>query len=265
MLDIASSIRTMSSLEELSYHKTVIHRINSVHKIIVTVLYLIAVISFDRYSISGLMPLLLYPVLMMTLGEIPFRMFFSRVAVTLPFPFFAALPNLFLDRITFTQVQDITITFGMLSFFSVVFKSILMVAAVLILVATTQMTDLSAGMTFLKVPDLLILQFLLTYRYLQLILSETASMITAYQLRAGKEKGILTSHGGSFLGLLLLRCYDRAQLLYFAMKCRGFQGHMVKEKISSTKVSDLLFLVTSILFFGITRFINLSLLLSGIF
>ena len=69
---------------------------------------------------------------------------------------------------------------------------------------------------------LLVTLFEMTYRYIGVLLEETSSMYTAYQLRHQKAKGLELRHMGSFVGSLLLRTFDRAGRIYSAMKCRGY-------------------------------------------
>ena len=57
-----------------------------------------------------------------------------------------------------------------------------------------------------------------------MLLNEAVSMHTAYTLRTDNQKGIKMRDMGSFLGQLLLRSTDRAEQVYYAMKCRGFHG-----------------------------------------
>ena len=73
-------------------------------------------------------------------------------------------------------------------------------------------------------PKLLVTQFLLTYRYLTLLLEQADTMAQAYILRAPKQKGVHFKVWGSLAGQLLLRSIDRANNLYDSMLLRGYQG-----------------------------------------
>jgi cobalt/nickel transport system permease protein len=103
-------------------------------------------------------------------------------------------------------------------------KTLLAVSAVLILMAATTFTDISRQLALMGMPKIICLQLILTYRYLAVLIREAASMFTAYILRAPGRKGIRIQNMGSFLGTLLLRSFDRAERVYQAMKCRGFDG-----------------------------------------
>ncbi len=145
MSKLTDSLNRIQTLEELAEGKTAIHRIHPMAKMITTIFYLVVVISFDKYNISGLVPFFIYPVLMMALGEIPYRSVLSRLLIALPFSFFAGLSNPFLDRETAYYLMGIPVSCGILSFTSILVKTVLTVMAVLILVATTPMDRLAHG------------------------------------------------------------------------------------------------------------------------
>ena len=62
-------------LDQLSYKNTFVHRMDPRIKLIVTLLFLFTVISFSKYEIVALLPFFLYPVLLMTIGEIPLHVY----------------------------------------------------------------------------------------------------------------------------------------------------------------------------------------------
>ncbi|GHV33452.1 hypothetical protein FACS18949_07400 [Clostridia bacterium] len=113
---------------------------------------------------------------------------------------------------------------GALSFASIMVKTFLTVLAVLLLIATTTLFDIAARLAAMKVPKIFCLQLVQTYRYISVLLGEAMTMFTAYNLRAGTRKGIKMRDMGNFLGQMILRSFDRAERVYRAMKCRGFDG-----------------------------------------
>ena len=86
-------------------------------------------------------------------------------------------------------------------------------------------------------------------------------MYTSYKLRANGEKGIKLKDMGIFIGQILLKSFNRAERVYNAMKCRGFEGEY---KVTyNRKITNKEILITIIisLFFILFRFINLSYLI----
>ena len=106
---------------------------------------------------------------------------------------------------------------------------------------------------------------LLTYRYVSVMLDEVAVMTTAYRLRAPGQKGIHVSAWGSFLGQLLLRSMDRAQELYESMQLRGFSGEFHYAEGRCAGLRDWLFVLICISAFALCRFVDLPVLIGGLF
>ena len=72
MANIMNSIYEINTLDDLAKKDTIIHCIHPLVKLITTFLYLICLVSFNKYEISGLIPFVFYPILITSLGEIPF-------------------------------------------------------------------------------------------------------------------------------------------------------------------------------------------------
>ena len=49
-------------LDDLAQVDSIIHRLHPAIKIVTTLIFLIAVASYDKYDVTGLLPLVLYPV-----------------------------------------------------------------------------------------------------------------------------------------------------------------------------------------------------------
>jgi cobalt/nickel transport system permease protein len=118
---------------------------------------------------------------------------------------------------------------------------------------------------FLKVPRLICLQLAMTYRYLSVLWGEAAAMVTSYKLRGG-GRGIQIRDSGPFLGQLILRSFDRANRVYQAMGCRGFQGIFPSSDDAggSARIGDVLYTVllcgafVGLRWFNLSRFLGLA-------
>src|SRR5512137_92563 len=84
-------------LDRLSYGDTFVHRLDARVKVIATMLFLFTVISFPKYEIVALVPFLLFPALLATLGEIPVRFILRKVLLVSPFAILIGVFNPFLD------------------------------------------------------------------------------------------------------------------------------------------------------------------------
>ena len=214
-------------LDDLARLDSVLHRLHPAVKIITTLFFLLAVASYPKYEVASLLPLVLFPLAVITLGRLPGSYFAERLAFLAPFVFLVAIANPFFDRSPLIVWNGVTISGGWISFLSVVLRFLLAVTAVLALVATTGIHDLCAMLMRFGVPRILALQLLLLYRYLSLLLEEAYRIEQAYLLRSGSAgRGISPRAWGSLAGGLLLRTYGRAQKIYAAMRCRGFAGEL---------------------------------------
>ena len=258
MANISDSMSTINSLEEMADGKTIIHQFHPMVKLVITLLYIVLVVSFDPYNITGLVFFAFYPVIMMALAEIPYKPLLTRLLVALPFAFFAGVSNIIFDRDLLFLIGTVPVTTGVISFFSIMIKTVFTVMEVLILIATTSLPQISYQLLSIKVPKLIVEQIMLTYRYISVLMQEVSNMYTAYMLRSPGAKGIKMKDMGIFVGQLLLKSFDRAENIYFAMKCRGYDGHYVYAKPDPMKSADWLFLLLTAGLLLLMRFFNLS-------
>ncbi len=258
MSSINKSMIQITALEDLARKDTPLHRLQSSVKLMVTVIYVLTVISFRSNSVSGLIPFICFPVFLMILGEIPMKPLAARCMIALPFAFFAGVSNLILSRDIVFYIGRIAITEGVISFCSLLLKTILTVMFVLILVSTTSMNDLLYTLIGFHFPSIIVIQIMMTYRYMSILLEEISVMYHAYLLRAPKEKGIKLKDMGPFLGQLILRSFDRADRIYQAMKCRGFEGGITFSKQEKLKLNGWIIIVSVGSILLVLRFINVS-------
>jgi cobalt/nickel transport system permease protein len=258
MPTLTDSMNTINSLEEMAEGKTIIHLLHPMVKLITTMLYLVLVISFNPYNITGLMVFAFYPVILMALAEIPYKPLLKRLLIALPFSFFAGLSNIFFDQKIAFWAGTVPVSYGVISFTSIMVKTIFTVMAVLILIATTSLPQISYQLLSIKVPKIMVEQIMLTYRYISVLLEQVSNMYTAYILRAPSQKGIKMKDMGVFVGQLLLKSFDRAENIYFAMKCRGYDGNFLYAKPNPIQKIDWVFLVATVGLLCLMRFFDLS-------
>ncbi|MDR0663663.1 MAG: energy-coupling factor transporter transmembrane protein EcfT [Spirochaetaceae bacterium] len=251
-------------LERLSRGDSPVHRLNTGIKIAVTLFFLMLVVSFPSKNMSGLVPFLIYPMFMMALSDTPYRPMLSRLKFALPFALAGGLSNLFLMRDAAFTVMGFEVTRGLVSFTSIMLKTVLSVFAVLILIATTPFNDICGALTRVKGIGILGLQLLLTYRYIYILLGEAESIRMAYILRAPLKRDVMMRDMGSLLGRLLLRSFSRAERVYLAMKCRGFSGRFHSGGKRAISRRDVIFTAAAVFTLIFLRFFNLSLLIGGV-
>ena len=113
---------------------------------------------------------------------------------------------------------------GVLSMLTLMMKGVFSVLASYLLIATTSIEKLCYALRLLHVPQILVTQLMLTYRYITVLLEEVNRMTQAYALRAPDQKGVHFKVWGSLTGQLLFRSMDRASAVYESMTLRGYQG-----------------------------------------
>ena len=254
----------MDSLERLALGDSPVHRLHPLAKLITTIVFVGVVISFPSQSLAGQVPFLAYPLIMLPASGTPFKPLAGRFLCALPFSLMGAISNLILMRETVMYLGSFALSAGLVSFASIMLKTFLTVFAALLLAATTPFPDIGAQLAVLRVPKILCLQLVMTYRYIALLLSEASSMMRAYFLRSPRQKGIRMKDMGSFLGQLILRSIGRAGRVYHAMKCRGFDGTFRPQEAIVLQSGDLIYtaaLVSGIVFL---RFFNLSVFIGAL-
>ncbi len=262
MNSITDSLYNLRLLDDLARKETRIHRMHPMVKLLVTAAYLFTVISFGRYEIIGLLPLILYPVVIFILAELPVWPILKRVLLVEPLIIGIGILNPLFDHQAVT-LGGLEISEGWITFLSIFLKCGLTVTAGLLLIATTGMDRLAAAFRMLGVPRLFVLQLLLTYRYISVLAGEVARILRAYSLRSPGQKGIHRNAWGPLTGQLILRTFERAQRVYQAMCLRGFSGEYNTGGNKRTGTGDMAFLVIWILFFAAAGVYNIPMLIGS--
>ena len=224
MANLREAADIFGRMEQLAAEDSVIHRIHPTPKVVLTLFYILVVLSFPRYGISGLVPMLFFPAIATSMSGTSYGPLLKRAAFALPFAAAAGLGNIFFNREPAFYLSSITVTYGMLSCLSLIIKTLLTVFAALLLASTTPFVKIHGSLVQMRVPEIIGLQLILTYRYISVLLEEASKMYCAYSLRSAEQGGVRLRDMGSFLGQMILRGFDRAERVYAAMKCRGFNG-----------------------------------------
>ena len=265
MNKMEKALAELGHMDELALMKSPVHNLNAGAKLLATVIYIIIVMSFDKYSLSGLIPMLLWPVFMYQMSGIALRTCFYKLRIVLPLVMAVGLFNPLLDRDIMLQIGGASISGGVISMITLMLKGVLCLMASFLLVATTPFDSLCAALQKVRVPKVLVTLLLLTYRYVGVMTEELSVMTDAYHLRAPGQKGIQFTAWGSFLGQVLLRSMDRAQELYSSMLLRGYHQHFHYAPIKKFGTADAIYLALSMLFFAAVRFVNIAEMIGGLF
>ena len=256
-----NKIYELHALERLSDGRSCIHKLHPTVKLLTTAVFVIVAVSFDRYAFGRLIPYFFYPTLLMALSETPYSVLLKRFLIALPFCLFAGISNVIFDRAPAFAIGGLTVSCGVISLFTILFRAYLCVMAVLLLISVTPLAEITASGRRLRVPAVFVMLFEMTYRYIGVLPEEAYSAYVAYSLRSG-GKGIDIKDMGSFTGQLLLRAFDRADRVYNAMKCRGYASRFLPRGGRKLKSRDLTFGFVVCFLCIVFRIININALLS---
>jgi len=242
MVDIDTRAAEIGWLDRLAERDTPLHRIDPRAKLLTTLAFIVVVLSYGKHQLAPLMPLAVYPAVLIALGDVPLKFIARKLLIVSPFVLFVGLFNPLLDRQTMLTVGPLEISGGWVSYASILLRFVLTVSATLALVAGTGIHNLCRGMERLGVPSVFTVQVLMLYRYLFVLVSEGSRMSRARALRSAGGRGMGPRALGAMLGSLLLRTLGRAQRVHAAMCCRGFDGHIRTIEALRLRARDVAFL-----------------------
>lgn len=265
MNKMQKALRELGEMDSLAAGSSPIHSLCPTAKLLTTVVYIAVVLSFGKYQLSGLIVMLLWPVLLFQISGIPVHVCFYKLRIVLPLVLAVGIFNPFFDRAPILYLGTVPVSGGVVSMLTLMLKGVLCLMASFLLIATTSIDSLCAALRKLHVPGLLVTLLLLTYRYVGVMTEELAIMTDAYHLRAPGQKGIHVSAWGSFLGQLLLRSMDRAQELYSSMLLRGYHDHFHYAPMKPFGLSDGAYLAGCSALFLALRLVPAARLLGSLF
>lgn len=211
-------------LDECAARSTPLARIDPRAKILATAGFIVAVVSCDRYAVAPLLPFVLFPVVIASLGGIPPGLIASKILRASPFAILIGLFNPLLDPQPMAELFGFAVSGGWLSFASIFLRFALTVSAALVLVGSVGFDNVCAGLARLGAPRAMTTQLLFLHRYAMLLTGELSRANLARALRGGGRKALPLPVYASMLGHLLLRALARGERIHLAMASRGFTG-----------------------------------------
>lgn len=259
MSSVATGLSSLDRLDRLARLDTPVHRVDPRAKVITTGVFIVCVVSYGKYDLLGLLPFAIFPVVMATEGGLPLGFLGKLLLVASPFALVMGAFNPLFDQEVVAHVGSVPVSGGWVSYASILLRFLLTVAAALVLTATTSFTGVCLALEKLKVPDVLVTQLLLLFRYIFVLGDEATRMGQARRLRSFGRRGMGWRVHGQMLGQLLLRTFARAQRIYLAMKCRGFDGEIRVARRLHFGAADLVFTLAWSAAFIVFRLVDLPL------
>jgi len=244
-------------MDLLSYQDTPVHKIDPRAKLITALFFILTVVSFGKYQISMLVPFIIFPIYLLTAGNIPVLYILKKVLYVSPFAVMIGIFNPLYDSSIMIYPCGIGISGGWISFISIMMRFTLTVSTALALIACTGFNNICFALNRLGAPKIFAVQLLFLYRYIFVLAEEAARMVRARNLRSFDGKGRGIKSYGPLLGNLLLRTINRAERIHMAMVSRGFDGNIRIMNRYKSGYREFLFVIIWSLIFLLLRFVNI--------
>jgi cobalt/nickel transport system permease protein len=224
------------------------HRLDPRGKIVVAALFaiLIAVANTYAAALAGLALALVY----LALARLPLKKVLIRLLMVNSFIVFLwlVLPLTYPGDPVW-RLGPLTVTRqGLASTGLITLKSNAIIIALIALIATVPVVTLGQALHNLKLPGKLCHLLLFTYRYIYVFEQEYRRLVQAMKIRGFTPRTNLhTYRSYAYLAaMLLVRSFDRAERVFEAMRCRGFQGTFYSLKTFTWTRRDGVFLTVSL-------------------
>jgi cobalt/nickel transport system permease protein len=251
-------------LDLLAIRDTPVHRLDPRAKVLVTLVFIVTVVSFGRYEVSALVPFFVFPAAMVSLGDLPVRYIVKKIALVLPFAFVVGIFNPLFDREVLLHLGPVGISGGWISCASITVRAILTIASAVILVGVTGFPAICRALERLGMPRVFAMQLLFLYRYIFVLTGEGSRASRARELRSFGRRGLGMGAFGSLVGHLLLRTWHRAERIHMAMLARGFTGEFPTRQPTRFGSRELVFLAGWSALFILLRMQNAAELLGSL-
>ena len=263
MSKIESAYYNIGYIERLSSLNTPIHRLDPRAKLITTLVFIAAVVSFDKYKVSNLLIFFIFPVITAGMGNIPYKYLAKNILYVSPFAVLVGIFNPAFDREIMVTIGNTGISGGWISFLSILIRFTLTVSAGFIMIGTSGFFSICVALEKLKVPRLFVVQLMFLYRYIFVLIEETIGLIRARALRSFDGRGMGMVVAGSMMGHLLLRTINRARRIHLSMMSRGFDGEIRLMKGLKMNTASCLYMIVWCSLFIIMHNLNIPVIMGN--
>lgn len=248
------TINELTQQDALSNQTSKLHSIDSRVKLIVLVLIILFAVSSSNYIVFSILEL--YLLILIYISNISLKDALIRVLLILPFGFFIAIFQPFIQPgyVLYSLPLGINITVEGIQFAELLLsRLIISITAIVLFSYITPMQDVAEAFRKLHLPNEFGMIFSLFVRFLFLFFDELQNIRQSQASRcfglSNKASYIWKVKQVGYLFLMMfLRAYERGETVYQSMASRGYSTaskiYTDNEKISST---SWLYLIGSIL------------------
>jgi len=163
---VADKRATLKWMEMFAQNKTFVHKISPVTLFLITIIYIITLITFEMDDLTGMVPLLLYPLVMIIMSEIPIKLLSKIIIPLIPFAILLGISYPFYDKTAVEVMPGVSIGRGWITGSALIFRFMLTVMGAILFMAVSGINGLTYAMQTLRFPKVFIAIFSFTYWYI---------------------------------------------------------------------------------------------------
>ena len=257
-MNLQKAILTLSSYQTGSEDKTYIGQLDSRALLLVTLTFIICILSLPVEVPEKLIWFAVYPIIMSPLSGRSYSSVFVKSLYVLPFIILIGIANPIYDKRPAFEAGNVTVTYGWVSFLTIILRGLLSMQALIILISNCGFVGICNALSHMRVPKALTTQLLLLYRYVGLLLEEAFNMQRAITSRGYGKRSFPIRMWITMVGSLLIHTYERSKRIHDAMLSRGFNGSIPMGRPENWKLSDSIFCVICVALFLFLTFFNMG-------
>ncbi len=253
--------KVITSLQGMGYSSAT-PALHPVAFLLVTLSYLVCMLSVPVGSLSMLLWYGLYPIVMSAATGCDFNRLFLKSLVALPFAALIGVFNPIFQTEGAFRIGNVVISRGWASFVSIIIRAVYSVQVLLLLVMNGGFIGFCRSLRKIGMPSVLTTQLLMVYRYLEVLLQESLDMSRARKARGYGKRNFDLKTWGTLCGQLFIRTVVRSQNIHRAMLARGFDGALPAYNpgggVNKVSFKDIAFMLICIGVFAAMRLFDIS-------
>lgn len=247
-----------SYIDRFAQQDSLVARLDARAKLLAVLAYSVMLISFGRYELARLAPMLVFPLAMLALGQVPLWFALRRVLILSPLVLVLAAGGVLFDRSPQELAVgpwSVTVAGGWITAGNLAAKFAMGLLALTALVCTTPFALLLEAMRKLAMPRLLVMELAFLYRYIFVLIDEAMRVRRARDFRGAALApfGRRLAATGAVVGAIFLRTLDRSQRIHLAMCARGYTGQPHSLSRLALRPADAAFVAITAAYLAICR------------
>lgn len=257
-MTIRQALTELQSYQLGRKEETYVQGVDTRTLLVVTLVYLLCLLSQPLVNPAGLIWWAVYPIVMAPLTGSSYSKLLLKSLYILPIIILIGAFNPVYDSEIVFNVGDIGISRGWLTFAGLIIRGLLAFQALILLIRTSGFMDICAGLQRMGVPKVLTTQLMMLYRFSSVLMEEGLNMHRATISRGYGKKSFPLHLWTRIVGMLLLRTYDRSKRLHQSMISRLYDGEIHYERKDALGRGDIIFCGVWVIVFTMLYFIDFT-------